>query len=183
MRFATGQRNRRGGSGAVSSAPDARIARPGYRPVRRTQATPKTGLLPGHGLAFIAPEEREVYEQLLLRHRALVRRPPIARWRPSLPARRIRRDLKSSIRSRVQIKGHADGMSSVNRNLDLNASRRPTRAGAAGRLASLTDWISVVMTLLIVLASASSSVCSSTASSPPASSASRPWPSAWPRRT
>ena len=53
----------------------------------------------------------------------------------------------------VQIKGHADAMASADKNLQVNVKEADEEAGAVAAASARTNWISVIMTLVIVISS------------------------------
>ncbi len=121
-----------------------------YREVRQQSLDDYRAAAKSYEPLISSPEEREVYQEfssIFTRYTEATDRAmaEIAAGQPD-QARQVLLDP-------AQIKGHADAMSTVNKDLQYNVKEAQELTDDVTAASSRTNWITVIMTLAIVLAS------------------------------
>jgi methyl-accepting chemotaxis protein len=96
------------------------------------------------------PEERDIYQQF---SSAFARYAEATDRAMAALAAGQTDQARQIVLDPVQIKGHADVMATANKNLQVNVKEADEQAGAVAAASNRTTWISVLTTLVIVIAS------------------------------
>ncbi|MFZ0630719.1 MAG: methyl-accepting chemotaxis protein [Acidobacteriaceae bacterium] len=121
-----------------------------YKEVRRQSLDAFRAAAKDYEPLINTPQERDVYQQF---SSAFARYTEATDRGMAALAAGQRDQARQIIVDPAQIKGHADTMAIANKNLDLNVKEANEKTDAVVAAGVRTNWISVLMTLAIVLAS------------------------------